>query len=58
VGLAREAGFDLALTTAWGAATIDSDMLQIPRVAPWDATGLKYGARLANAYRQRRYETV
>src|SRR5262249_7277637 len=35
---AREAGFDLALTTAWGAATIDSDMLQIPRVAPWDAT--------------------
>jgi peptidoglycan/xylan/chitin deacetylase (PgdA/CDA1 family) len=58
VGLAREAGFDLALTTAWGAATIDSDMLQIPRVAPWDATGLRYGARLANAYRQRRYETV
>jgi len=58
VGLAREAGFDLALTTAWGAATIDSDMLQIPRVAPWDATGLKYGARLANAYRQRQYETV
>ena len=58
VGLARDAGFDLALTTAWGAATIDSDMLQIPRVAPWDATGLKYAARLANAYRQRRYETV
>jgi peptidoglycan/xylan/chitin deacetylase (PgdA/CDA1 family) len=58
VGLAREAGFDLALTTAWGAATTGADMLQIPRVAPWDAPGVRYGARLATAYRQRHYETV
>lgn len=58
VQLVREAGFNLAVSTAWGAATAASDMLQIPRVAPWDRSGLRYAARLAAAYRQRRYQTV
>ncbi len=53
VGMARAAGFDLALATAWGAATAESDPFQIPRVAAWDSDALRYGLRLARAYRDR-----
>lgn len=53
VAMAREAGFDLALSTAWGAATRESDPFQIPRVAAWDQDALRYGIRLAKAYRDR-----
>jgi peptidoglycan/xylan/chitin deacetylase (PgdA/CDA1 family) len=55
VAMVREAGFDFALSTAWGAATMSSDSYQIPRVAPWDAAPLGFGLRLVRAYRQRRY---
>ena len=54
--LAREAGFDLALSTAWGAATIDRDRFQLPRIAPWDRTAVRFGLRMARAYRQRTAE--
>ena len=53
VALAREAGFDLAVSTAWGAATASRDAFQIPRIAPWDRTALRFGVRMARAYRQR-----
>lgn len=58
VALAAEAGFDLAVTTAWGAATRSSDRFQIPRVAPWDRTARRYAARLVCAYRDRRFATA
>jgi peptidoglycan/xylan/chitin deacetylase (PgdA/CDA1 family) len=51
VQLAREAGFDLALSTAWGAASHSSDVFQLPRVAPWDRTALRYALRMLTAYR-------
>ena len=51
VRLAREAGFDLALSTGWGAATHASDMFQLPRVAPWDKTPLRYALRMLTTYR-------
>ncbi len=54
VALAREAGYDFAVSTAWGAATIRSDLFQIPRVAPWDLTARSFAGRLVRAYRQRR----
>jgi hypothetical protein len=44
--MARECGFDAAVTTAWGAASRRSDRFQIPRFSPWDRTRLRYGARL------------
>lgn len=58
VNMVREAGFHVALTTAWGTATADADPLQLPRLAPWDQTAMRYSARIAASYRQRRYTTT
>lgn len=44
--LARELGFDAAVSTAWGAADIRTDLFQIPRFTPWDRTRLRFGARM------------
>lgn len=44
--MARECGFDAAVSTAWGAGSIDSDRFQLPRFTPWDRTRLRYGVRL------------
>jgi peptidoglycan/xylan/chitin deacetylase (PgdA/CDA1 family) len=53
VAMVREAGFDVAVSTAWGAATAQSDPLQVPRVAPWDRSAFRYGGRLVRALTQR-----
>jgi peptidoglycan/xylan/chitin deacetylase (PgdA/CDA1 family) len=53
VHLAREAGFDVAVSTAWGAATPQRDPLQIPRVAPWDRTAMRFAIRMVRAFVQR-----
>ncbi len=55
VAIAREAGFELAVSTSWGAASARSDLFQIPRVAPWDASARRYAARLVTSYRHRQY---
>lgn len=47
VALARELGFDAALTTAWGAAGRATDPFQMPRFTPWDPGRLGFGLRLA-----------
>ena len=44
--LARELGFDAAVSTAWGAADIRTDLFQIPRFTPWDRTRPRFGARM------------
>jgi peptidoglycan/xylan/chitin deacetylase (PgdA/CDA1 family) len=54
VTMVRNAGFSVAVSTAWGAAVPGSDPLQIPRVAPWDRSALKYGARLVRALTERK----
>ena len=46
VRLVREAGFDAAVSTAWGASGSASDIFQLPRFTPWDPTRLRFGARL------------
>lgn len=51
----RKAGFEVAVSTAWGSATANSDELQIPRIAPWDITARRYAARMLRAYRQRSF---
>ncbi len=58
VAIVREAGFELAVSTSWGAATAGSDPFQVPRIAPWDKTPLRYAARMVNAYRQRSFACV
>ena len=44
--MARECGFDAAVSTAWGAASMASDRFQLPRFTPWDTSRWRYGARL------------
>lgn len=47
VALARELGFDAALTTSWGATGRATDPFQMPRFTPWDPGRLGFGLRLA-----------
>jgi len=49
VAVARELGFDAALSTTWGAARQADDPFQLPRFTPWDRTRWRYGARLARS---------
>ena len=44
--IARELGFDAAVSTAWGAADTRTDLFQIPRFTPWDRTRGRFGLRL------------
>jgi peptidoglycan/xylan/chitin deacetylase (PgdA/CDA1 family) len=53
VDLVRKSGFDLAVSTAWGAALPARDVMQIPRIAPWDRTAFRFGMRMVRAYRER-----
>lgn len=47
VAAVRSAGFDAAVSTAWGAATADSDVFQLPRFTPWERSRWGFGLRLA-----------
>lgn len=47
VALAREIGFDAAMSTTWGAAHRATDPFEIPRFTPWDRSRLRFGARMA-----------
>lgn len=53
VELVREAGFEAAVSTAWGAAGASSDLFQIPRFTPWDRSRWRFGARLLRNLRSR-----
>jgi peptidoglycan/xylan/chitin deacetylase (PgdA/CDA1 family) len=55
VRMAREIGFEAALSTAWGAAAPGCDLFQIPRFTPWDRSGWPYGLRLADNLRRIEY---
>jgi peptidoglycan/xylan/chitin deacetylase (PgdA/CDA1 family) len=50
VEMVRKVGFDAAVSTAWGCARPKSDPYQLPRIAPWDNTLLKYAARMLRSY--------
>jgi peptidoglycan/xylan/chitin deacetylase (PgdA/CDA1 family) len=58
VQMVKDAGFEIALSTAWGTASKDADLLQIPRLAPWDSSTWKYALRILRGYRQRSFITV
>jgi len=42
VTMVRQAGFDAAVSTAWGPATRQSDIFQLPRFTPWAREPLKF----------------
>jgi peptidoglycan/xylan/chitin deacetylase (PgdA/CDA1 family) len=50
VEIAREAGFELAVSTAWGAARAAMDRHQLARIAPWDQTPLRFGLRVYRSF--------
>jgi len=50
VQLAREVGFQAAVSTATGTATEATDPYQIPRVRPWDRSLAAFGLRLVASY--------
>ena len=55
VALARQVGFEAAVSTAWGAAHRGTDPLQLPRFTPWDRSAWRFGARMAkNLWASRR----
>jgi peptidoglycan/xylan/chitin deacetylase (PgdA/CDA1 family) len=44
--MVRDAGFDAAVSTAWGAAHSGSAAFELPRFTPWDRTRLRFGLRM------------
>lgn len=50
VAMVRRAGFEAAVSTAWGCARPGTDLLQLPRVAPWDRSRARFSVRLLSAY--------
>lgn len=46
VRMVRQLGFRAAVSTGWGYARSYTDIMQIPRMAPWDRTSLRYAARI------------
>ena len=46
VGMARDAGYSAAASTAWGVATVGADVYQLPRFTPWDRTPARFALRL------------
>ena len=58
VAMARELGFEAAMSTSAGVACAGCDLYQIPRFTPWDRSSLRYGLRLARNTRQVRYATA
>jgi len=46
VAILKEIGFDAAVSTAWGAATKDTDIFQLPRFTPWDTNRSRFMLRM------------
>lgn len=44
--MAREAGFEVAVTTEWGSARRGDDPMQLPRFTPWETDPAGLGSRL------------
>ena len=56
--MAREVGFEAAVSAAWGAARPGDDLFQLPRFTPWDRPNWRFGLRLATNRLSRGYARV
>jgi peptidoglycan/xylan/chitin deacetylase (PgdA/CDA1 family) len=54
--MVRDAGFRLAMSTAWGTAAKEDDVFQLPRFTPWNRSQLGFGLRMAQNLLRRRHE--
>ena len=50
VEVVKACGFRGAVSTARGCARKNSDLFQIPRIAPWDRTATRFAGRMLKAY--------
>ena len=50
VDIVRGAGYDSAVSTAWGCVTSTANAYELPRIAPWGATHFRYLLRIARSY--------
>lgn len=50
--LAREVGFEAAVSTSWGAASAASDLFQLPRFTPWDRHHARFVLRMLQNMRR------
>jgi peptidoglycan/xylan/chitin deacetylase (PgdA/CDA1 family) len=57
VAMVKSLGFEAAVSTSWGAATIDSDPYQLPRFTPWDREQFRFTLRMLQNL-QRTEQTV
>jgi peptidoglycan/xylan/chitin deacetylase (PgdA/CDA1 family) len=46
VNIVRNLGFEAAVSTTWGVASVQSNLWQLPRFTPWDRTSSRFMARL------------
>lgn len=58
VGVVRAAGFDAAVSTAWGVARPDADLFQLPRFTPWDRARARFALQLLQNLSRTRYATA
>jgi peptidoglycan/xylan/chitin deacetylase (PgdA/CDA1 family) len=57
VAMARDAGYQAAVSTARGTCTHDSDLFQLPRFAPWHSRATDYRLSLLKSLAKRTSET-
>ncbi|RJG16275.1 polysaccharide deacetylase family protein [Massilia cavernae] len=50
--MAREVGFEAAVSTSWGAARPGGDLFQLPRFTPWDRKPLRFMLRMVQNARR------
>ena len=48
----QDAGFSVAVSTAWGAASPPSDLFQLPRFTPWSSQPFKFDLLMLRNLRQ------
>ena len=51
IEMLHDLGFKAAVSTHWGVATSDTDVMQLPRFTPWDGSTMRYLYRAAQNYR-------
>jgi peptidoglycan/xylan/chitin deacetylase (PgdA/CDA1 family) len=58
VDIIRQCGFEAAFSTAWGVATAESDLYQLPRFTPWDKSSARFALRFLLSRRNLSYQTT
>jgi len=56
--MARELGFDAAVTAAFGGSSAVDDLFQLPRFTTWDPSVLRWMLRLVLDQRNARFKWV